>query len=232
MAYALGEVEGAVLIDAAVAQHHELVAADAGYDVGRSGGVKDAMCHLGKQGVTHIVTNRIVDLLQAVDVDEQHRHMVPAAPDVIDGVRRRAQQKEAVGKSGEWVVVCLAGEFGLEVLGGGDVAGDPTPVVDDTFLGAVHQHVEIEGALESVGAAKTDLTGPLGGTRIGHHLARYLIADRLQQAPSRGVADQVDLFGDPEQGASGRVGVERRSVAVEDDYRVACGGHDTCQAVQ
>ena len=40
VADALGEVERGVLVDAAVAQHDELVAADAGDDVGGAGGVR------------------------------------------------------------------------------------------------------------------------------------------------------------------------------------------------
>ena len=133
MANALSKFQCTVLVDAPVAQHDELVAADAGDDVGRPSCVGDAMSDLHEQRVADIMPDGVVDFFEAVDVHEQDGDVVAGAADAVERVGRGALQLQAVGKAGERVVVGLPGELQLQVLGGCDVAGHPTPVLDETI---------------------------------------------------------------------------------------------------
>ncbi len=90
---AFGEVERSVLVDFAVAQDDELVAADAGDYVGRAGGVRDAVGHLCEQGIADLVAHRVVDVLQTVDVHEQDRDVVARAADAVERFGGSAQQQ-------------------------------------------------------------------------------------------------------------------------------------------
>ncbi len=232
VADAFGEVERGVLVDVAVAQDHELVAADAGDHVGGSSGVRDAVCHLGEQCVADLVADGVVDVLQPVDVHEQDGDVAARAADAVERVGRGAQQQQAVGQPGERVVVGLAGELALQVLGGGDVASDATPVLDHAVGGAVQHQIDVERALEAVGAAEADFPRPHRAGGAGHDLARHLVADGLQQPAGGGVADEVELVDDTEQPAGRVVGVDRRTVAVEDDDGVVGGADHAQQAVE
>ena len=155
---------------------------------------RDAVGHLGQQRVADLVADRVVDVLQPVDVHEQDGDVLAGAADAVECVGRRAQQQQAVGQPGERVVVGLAGELALQVLGGGDVAGDATPVLDDAVGGAVQHQVDVERALEAVGAAEADLARPhRRSVWLAMTSRRHLIADGLQQTASGGIADQIEL---------------------------------------
>ena len=217
---ALGEVERGVLVDAAVAQDDELVAADAGHDVRRAGGVGDARRHLGEQGVADLVADGVVDLLEAIDVHEQDGAVVAGAADAVQRFGGGAQQEQPVGQARERVVVRLPGELALEVLGGGDVPRHTTPVLDDAVGAAMHHQVDIERSLESVGCAEAHFATPRGGDRGVHDLTGHLVADGLEEATRPCVAHQVDLLLHTEHPPRGGVRVHRRTVAVEDDHGV------------
>ena len=64
MAHALREVESGVLVDPALAQHHELVAADTGDDVGWSCCQGEPAGKARQQPVPDLVTRMVVDVLQ------------------------------------------------------------------------------------------------------------------------------------------------------------------------
>ena len=101
-----------MLVDAAVAQHHELVTADAGDDVGRPSGVGHPIGHLGQQRVADVVAGVVVDVLQLVEIEEQQRDVAARAADALERVGGVAQQQDAVGQSGQAVVGGLTHELG------------------------------------------------------------------------------------------------------------------------
>ncbi len=76
-------------------------------------------------------------------------------------------------------MVGLARQFALQVLGGGDVARNATPVLHDAIGGALQQQVDVERALEAVGAAEADLARPHRALAAVQHFARHLVADGL-----------------------------------------------------
>ena len=217
---AFGELERGVLVDAAVAEHHELVAADAGDHVRWSGGVCHAVGHLGEQGVAHVVAGVVVDVLELVEVEEQQGHMAAGAADAVECIGGGAQQQDAVRQAGEPVVGGLAHQLGLHVVACRDVADDAAPVLDDALVIAMDDEVDVEDPLEAVGAAEADLARPLRRVRRREQLAGHLVADGLQQAPHRRVADEIDGVVDPEQHPGRLVRVDGRTVAVEDDDRI------------
>ena len=176
--------------------------------------------------------DRVVDVLQAIDVHEQDRDVVARAADAFQRVGRGAQQQQAVGQTGEGVVIGLPRQLALQVLGGRDVASDAAPVLDDTVGGAVQQEIDVERALQAVWAAEAHFARPRGGFTAGDDLAGNLIADGLQQPAGRCVADEVELVVDTEQPPSGGVGVHRGTIAIEDDDHVVGGAHHPRQPVE
>ena len=104
------------------AQHHELVAPDAGEGVAGADDGGEALRHLAEHRVARGAPQGVVDGGEAVEVDEQHadRLQRPAA----DGERvgEPVEQQRPVGQPGELVVERLFDQalFGLALLG--DVA--------------------------------------------------------------------------------------------------------------
>ncbi len=139
------------------AQHHELVAADARYQVGRTQGPAEAVAHLLQQLVAGIVAEAVVDELEAVEVDEQE----PGShPFVSERVSQPRQQLAAVGEAGEVVVERAVGEAGLEVVAvdgdGGEVGRERHEVAIIGQQLAVVVAQEDEPADQALGAGEVD----------------------------------------------------------------------------
>ena len=104
-------------------QQHELVATEPGQRVGRPRDGGEPRGHVAKQLVARIMTEAVVHLLEAVQVDEQHGQDVT-------GPRRPGQrliepiaEQRAVREAGEAVVEGLVGELLLEPHSLGHVSG-------------------------------------------------------------------------------------------------------------
>ena len=69
----LGERSGILGVAHGILQHHELVAAEAGDDVGAAHGVAQPVGHHAQELVAAGMAQRIVDLLELVEVDEMDR---------------------------------------------------------------------------------------------------------------------------------------------------------------
>ena len=69
--------------------HHEFVAAEAGHDIARTQSAAQPVGHFHQQHVAGLVPERIVDHLEAVEIDEQHRELPLVA---AGGLDRMAQQ--------------------------------------------------------------------------------------------------------------------------------------------
>ncbi len=88
-------------------QHHELVAAEAGGKaVGSHHGVH-APADLGEQQVAEMVAQRVVDVLEAVEIDEEQREAVPRS-DVPELLAEHAHQHGAVGEAAERIDISQA----------------------------------------------------------------------------------------------------------------------------
>ncbi|MNQ64029.1 hypothetical protein D3C85_784330 [compost metagenome] len=88
------------------AQHDEFVAAQAGDRVLRAQGLADALGQVDQQGVARVVSVGIVDRLETVQVEKQHREVTPAAAGAFDGLLQPVFQQDAVGQFGQGVVQC------------------------------------------------------------------------------------------------------------------------------
>ena len=209
---AAGEVHGAVLVDGAGEQDGELVAAEPGDGAGRADDALEPEGDLHEQAVALLVPERLVDLLELVEVEDEDR-----------GAGRRALghrgqrggepalQVRAVGQAGEGVVQRvvpqLADELavaqrdagvvgdGLEQEGvvlveGADVA---EPVGDDERADDAGRPVE----RDDDGVAHPVLREPaprLGHAGVPRHEQRRPLVDDLARAPSvsSGVAGSSD----------------------------------------
>ena len=96
-----------------VAQHHELVAAEAGDGVARPHERAQALGRLDEQLVADLVAQAVVDDLEAVEVEEQHRAGQLAPFDAGQRPRQAIEEELAVGQSGHRVVGGLVGELQL-----------------------------------------------------------------------------------------------------------------------
>nr|BFE68985.1 hypothetical protein GCM10020092_022860 [Actinoplanes digitatis] len=111
----------------------------------------------------------VVDLLEAVQVEEEHRHIVVRAA-VFQGRGDPLAEQGAVGELGERVVVRLVHELLLQLLALADVAGVQDQAADVRVV-------------EQVGDGDLGLPHPAVVVRQGHldHRCRVrLIADRAQ----------------------------------------------------
>ena len=84
-------------------QHRELVAAEAGEDVVGPQDAAQARADLGEHGVAGVVAERVVELLEAVDVDDQQRQRLVAFARAGQVRAQLAAELAAVGQAGELV---------------------------------------------------------------------------------------------------------------------------------
>ena len=89
---ALDEVRHLVAVFHAVQHDDELVAAKAAHRVAGAHGIRKAPRDRAQQPVADVVAERIVDVLEAVQVDEQHRHFFSGAVRLL---QRDAQPLDA-----------------------------------------------------------------------------------------------------------------------------------------
>ena len=101
--------DGAVASDHA--QHDELVAAEAGDGVARRARSRaEPAGHLDEQLVAGGVAERVVDDLEAVEVDEEDDDVFASAVGPGERLAQPVEQERAVGQPGERVVEGVVGE--------------------------------------------------------------------------------------------------------------------------
>ena len=134
----LGQVEGGLLVDQALAQDDELVPADASDDVARPRGTHETLADVGDQHVAVFVADGVVDVLQLVDVEEEDGDHLARGPGPFDGLGKFAHEQRAIGKRREAVVSGLVRQSRLELRRRRDVARDES----QTIGGASNLHLE------------------------------------------------------------------------------------------
>ena len=156
---------------------------------------------------------------------------VPRMPSSASAAVRSSSRR--FGQAGERVVVGLAGELALQVLGGGDVAGDATPVLDDAVGGAVH-------AADRCRACAPGRRGR--GTRPRPTTCWWLVAfmtsrgtwSRMACSRPRAAGSRTrsSSSSTPNRRRAAIVGVHGRAVAVEDDDGVVGGADHALEPVE
>ncbi|GAO22120.1 hypothetical protein ALISP_1940 [Alicycliphilus sp. B1] len=86
-------------------QQHELVAAQARHGVALAHGALQAPGDLHQQGIAHAVAQRIVDMLEVVQVEEHHGQRRAVLLRQADGLLAPFGQQHAVGQLRQGVVV-------------------------------------------------------------------------------------------------------------------------------
>jgi hypothetical protein len=114
----IGDEPDVVVVAHDGAEHGELVAPEAGDGVAAPRQAHQPSRHLDEDVVAGLVPERVVDRLEVVEVDEDHRHPCRPALERGDQLSEPVEHARAVGEAGEVVVQGEVGELGL----GGDVA--------------------------------------------------------------------------------------------------------------
>ena len=155
----LGQQPGGVHVDV-LADHQELVPGEPGDRVGRVGGLPQPGRHPHQQLVAGGVAPDVVDALELVEVDEEHRGG-PGLPG--QRVLEAVEEQGAVGQPGEGVVQRGPAQLVLQPSGVGDV--------DD------HRQGPLEGAADVVERCSGDQQGAPASVRV-------LVADLVALGPA------------------------------------------------
>ncbi len=112
-------------------QDGELVAAQPGHGVGGAGAGAEPLGGQHQQLVALAVAEAVVDLLEVVEVEEEHGDRVPLPLRELERVIHAVAEEGAIGQAGERVVEGLVQQLLLEALPLGDVAGVEHDAVHD-----------------------------------------------------------------------------------------------------
>ncbi len=117
----LGDLENVRLVGHLVAQHRELVAPEPGQGVTGPQGTAHPVGHRSQQAIAHLVTEIVVHHLEAIEIEEHHRHPVAAAPGPAQGHLEAIGEEVPVGEVGERVVDGGVGQVLAHLPALGDV---------------------------------------------------------------------------------------------------------------
>ena len=183
-------------------QHGELVAADAGHELGVGDAGLQARADLAQQPVAGLMAERVVELLEVVEVDQQQRELGLAGAGGGRGLVEAGEQLAAVGEAGQRVVqrvvLALDGERAqlvLELAAVGRVAHVEHVALDARVVQAVDgDDVEVAVAAGAVREAQRQVAGEVG-----------LVGGVGEVAVERGAVVGVDEV--VQAGADDRVGL-------------------------
>ena len=140
-------------------QDHELVTAQARHDVRGAHGLAQAARHFDEHGVTQVVAQAVVDLLEAVQVQEHHGHEVAFAFGRGQAELELLLQHVAVGQAGQRVVQGHVLDLVLGFAARGHVVGHHQVAALRAVLAA---HFRDEQLCQQAGAILSHQR-PLGG---------------------------------------------------------------------
>ena len=168
---------GALRVDLALEQEHEPVAAQTRHRVAAARRLAQAPGELEQQLVAHRMAQRLVDVLEPVEVEHQHGQVVAVVLGSRDRVRAAIAQQQPVGQAREGVVMAQEVDLRLRFLDQAEVGEDRD--VLDGLAGFVAHGAQGEplGIDIAVLAPVPDLAAPF--------------AVRLQRAPHLAVEDDV-----------------------------------------
>ena len=152
---ALGERAGLLGVAQGVLQHHELVAAEAGDDVGAAHGRAQAVGGHAQQLVAAGMAQRVVDLLELVEVDEVDGER-PAAAQADHGSVHLVAEQRAVRQAGEGIVAGELVDLGLGHAPVGDVLEQHDGAAVGHRVEGERQRAPLLGLEEHLAVARAD----------------------------------------------------------------------------
>ncbi|MNL02295.1 hypothetical protein D3C87_1227960 [compost metagenome] len=132
-----GDVVGIAGLLQARQQNDEFVTPQARHGVDVTQLLLEAHGNALEQQVADRVAEAVVDVFEAVKVEEQHGALATVFLLVVERRQQTAFEQRAVRQAGQRVVVCLVVEFGLGVLEAGNV-GEHRDKVGDEVLPVAH----------------------------------------------------------------------------------------------
>nr|GEU28653.1 hypothetical protein [Tanacetum cinerariifolium] len=222
--------------------HHELVAAMAADGIDAAHAAHQPLRRLAQQQVAHVVAQRVVDVLETVEVDEQHGHHAVVTARRRQRLVQPIEQQHAVGQVGQHVVLGQVAGAGLEpaarghavhqrqvdcqllALACGDLAHDRVQQAPVIVGNGREQHVDPEFAAVAPQAAPVEphvdlLVGARGQPdkrRRRQHAAHLLQRGKVSQA----VAEHERRRRAPEHAQRARIDVDE-TLAVDERECVA-----------
>ncbi|GBD41579.1 hypothetical protein HRbin39_00963 [bacterium HR39] len=118
----LGDAGGGLGAGDPVQHQQELVAARPRHRVGTPQGRAQPLGDRPQQRVAGAQAEGVVDQLEAVEIDQHHRQHLTVAPRPLDGLAEAVERQQAVGQTGERVVVGERPDGLLGLAADGDVA--------------------------------------------------------------------------------------------------------------
>ena len=95
-------------------QHRELVAAEPRHRVGRAQGAAQARRHFLQHQIAGVMAERVVDLLEAIEIDQQDRQALVVAMRAQDRLLQAIEEQRAIRQVGQRIVI---GEIGDALVG-------------------------------------------------------------------------------------------------------------------
>ena len=211
---ASGEGHGLAFALDFLGQDDELVAAQASDRVAVAHQLGEAFGDGDEQPVAGVMTEVVIDGLELVEVDEEHRQDALGAVEAGDGLVCAVHQQHPVGQPGQRVVHRLA----LEPHPVGHVLGRRVPGVS-VAPGAPQQPVPGAVAMAVAGGEVLDLGGmPAAGTHRAEQLLGILRMDEVGHGP------RLEFLARPAQQLLPG-GVQQGEAPVQRDRREQVAGH-------
>ena len=222
-----GELAGEHLgaFDGGVERHQdgELVAADAGHELGLGGAGLQARADLAQEPVAGVVAERVVELLEVVEVDQQQRELGLGGARGGRGLVEAGEQLAAVGETRQrivqGVVLALGGEgtqLVLEPAAVGRVAHVEHEALDARVVQAVGgDDVEVAVPARAVGEAQGQRAAVLGvAVGVGEVAVERGAVVRVDEVVHAGADDRV---GGVAEHAADRLRLPAHAVVGADD---------------
>ena len=179
-----------------VEQDRELVATEARRRVGRPQVGGDPFGHTGKQGVAKQVTKAVVDELEAVEVEEQHREMLVGVT-VRSGHRHSqpVEEQRAVRQPRQGVVQRGVPELAFKLLAFVDVGQRPDHAGGHAVRAADNQrpaqHPQVAAVAATDAVLEFDTVRPSGPVLLDRHeQARQVVLMNAAEPVVAGGADR------------------------------------------
>jgi hypothetical protein len=171
----------------------EFIAADPRQDVGLAQRRFEAQRRLLEQRVAGGMSERVVDDLEAVEIEDAHRERLSPAAQACPGLLDLGHEECPVGESGQQVVVCDVDNLRLGPFSFGDV-GNHRQQVLRLAVGAVHDQRFDRDLAQAIrrGLNLVFVIGrPMAGLEQGFFVLEHPVGDVLRETFVRGSADDV-----------------------------------------